>query len=104
VPAHARTRKPLAQPQYPASALEARVGQQVVYVTFTVDATGHITDIRPSWDRIVLRSKFSDIFFQAVSDTIAKWDMEPVGRSTGSAFRAKMSDISGLKLFLKRSR
>ena len=75
IPAHAR--KPLAQPLYPGSALKARAGEHIVYATFTVDESGHISDIRPSWNRITLRSEFSDLFFQAVSDAIATWDLEP---------------------------
>ncbi len=67
----------LADPTYPPEALKARAGEVVVYVTVTIDTTGAVTDVIPSWGRINIPSRFSEEFIAAVRSCVQKWKFEP---------------------------
>jgi hypothetical protein len=67
----------LAKPVYPASALAAHAGECVVFATITIDSTGTVSEVRPSWQRLNIPGKFSEVFFEAVRAAVQRWRFEP---------------------------
>jgi hypothetical protein len=67
----------IAKPVYPPAALAAHAGIHVVYVTITIDTTGIVTEIAPSWQRLNIPDRFSDDFLEAVRTAVRAWRFEP---------------------------
>jgi hypothetical protein len=72
-----RAKGPLREPDYPAGALTAGAGDYLLYITFTVDDRGRVTDVAPSWDRVRLPSRFEDEFLVAAKAAMATWELDP---------------------------
>lgn len=68
---------PLATPVYPPAALAAHAGAATVGVRITVDATGRVSDIRPSLVSLTLPSPFAAEFQAAVEAAVAQWRFHP---------------------------
>ncbi len=67
----------LADPAYPAAALKDRAGDAVVYVTITIDTTGAVSDVIPSWGRLNIPNRYSEEFLAAVRACVRRWRFEP---------------------------
>jgi hypothetical protein len=65
------------KPTYPPSALAAHAGECVVFVTITIDPTGMVSDVTPSWQRVNLPNRFSDEFLDAIRVAVRSWKFEP---------------------------
>lgn len=70
-------RAPLAEPIYPAAALRAGAGQCVVFVAVTVDETGRVSEVVPSWQRIQLGGAFASEFLAAAKAAVEQWNFSP---------------------------
>lgn len=66
----------LAKPVYPATALAAHAGECVVFATITIDSKGTVSEVRPSWQRLNIPSRFSEEFFEAVRVAVQSWRFE----------------------------
>jgi outer membrane biosynthesis protein TonB len=67
----------LTDPVYPADALAARLGDCVVYVTITIDASGSVSEVIPSWRRLNIPNRYSDDFLDAIRVAARSWKFEP---------------------------
>lgn len=67
----------LATPVYPAQALAAGAGDYVLFVTLTVDETGRVGDVAPSWQRFRSDSPLAEVFFAAAKAAIETWQITP---------------------------
>jgi hypothetical protein len=67
----------LRQPVYPAAALTARPGTYLVNVTVTIDASGLVSEVEPTWDRLNPPNPFSDELLGAVRAAAAAWRFIP---------------------------
>jgi hypothetical protein len=67
----------LAKPVYPAAALAAKAGECIVYATITIDSTGTVSEVRPSWQRMNIPGRFSVQFFEAIKTAVSRWKFEP---------------------------
>ena len=67
----------LAKPVYPPDALKARAGDCVVYVTVTIDETGHVSEVAPSWRGIGTQNRYSGEFLDAVRAAVGRWEFVP---------------------------
>lgn len=70
-------RRELAKPVYPGAALAAGAGEHVVYVEVTVDETGRVADVQPSWRRIGSHGRWEGEFLQAVKAAVDTWMLTP---------------------------
>ncbi len=104
----ARARFSYGKPAYPDAALKAGAPAQDVYVTVTVDEHGKITDVRPTWSRITLKTSTTELFLDAVKATILKWEMEPARlvywqKSEGGEYRYLRTETTRDQIELKFS-
>jgi outer membrane biosynthesis protein TonB len=67
----------LTSPVYPASALAAHAGECVVFVTITIGVDGTVSEVRPSWQRMYIPSRFSDTFLEAIKEAVGNWRFQP---------------------------
>jgi hypothetical protein len=67
----------VAKPDYPAAALAAHAGDCVIFATITIDTTGTVSEIRPSWQRVNVPNRFSADFFEAVRVAVGSRKFEP---------------------------
>jgi outer membrane biosynthesis protein TonB len=67
----------LSRPAYPSTALMAHAGGCVIYATVTIDTTGAVSEVTPSWRRLNIPNRYSDDFLAAVKETVRKWHFEP---------------------------
>jgi hypothetical protein len=67
----------LSKPVYPSAALAARAGSCEVFVTITIDTSGAVTEVTPSWQRLNIPGRFSADFLAAVRSTVSAWRFEP---------------------------
>lgn len=68
---------PLATPVYPAAALAARAGMATVGVRIVVDATGAVSEVRPSFAILSMPSPFAAEFREAVETAVTQWRFHP---------------------------
>lgn len=67
----------LATPVYPPEALAGRAGACEVFVTVTIDTSGVVTEVVPSWQRMNIPGRYSAEFLEAVRSAVRKWQFEP---------------------------
>ena len=67
----------LTLPVYPASALAARAGERIVYLTFTIDESGNVRDAHPTIDRLHLPDRFAEEFLSATISAVEQWKFRP---------------------------
>jgi len=67
----------LASPVYPTAALAAHAGECIVYVTITIGADGTVSEVRPSWQRMNIPSRFSDAFLESIREAVGSWRFQP---------------------------
>jgi hypothetical protein len=67
----------LTDPIYPADALAALVGDCVLYVTITIDSSGSVSEVIPSWKRPNIPNRYSDEFLDAIRVAARSWKFEP---------------------------
>jgi hypothetical protein len=65
------------KPIYPADALAARDGDYVLYVTITIDRTGRVADVVPTWNRLNLPNRFEGSFLEAARTALRAWHFVP---------------------------
>lgn len=70
-------REPAALPVYPAVALGARAGRNVVGVHITVDARGKVSGIRPSLLAFSTPGPFAGAFQESVEAALRQWQFTP---------------------------
>jgi len=70
-------KRALPKPTYPRDALTARTGNYVVYVTITIDESGHVTNAVRSLNDFALPSRFAADFFNAVQAAVLQWSFVP---------------------------
>jgi TonB family protein len=69
---------PLVMPVYPPAALAARAGAATVGVRVTVDASGVVTDVRPSMLAVTITPpEFAEAFREAVEVAVRRWKFAP---------------------------
>jgi hypothetical protein len=69
--------QPLAKPIYPPAALGRQSTPALVAVRITVDATGSVADVRPSWLAFSSPGPFAAEFQAAVEAALAQWRFRP---------------------------
>lgn len=73
----ARPISPLAPPDYPAAARNARAGLVNIGVRLTVDAEGRVAAMTPSVTAFSLPPRFSNEFQAAIEVAVAQWRFRP---------------------------
>ena len=92
--------EPLGQPVYPSRALAAHANAAVVAVQLTIDATGRVTDIGPSFRELTTPGRWEGDFKAAVEAAVKDWRFYPAQRQLVQ--RAKLRDGSDT-LLIRRS-
>jgi hypothetical protein len=67
----------LRKPDYPPAALTAHPGTYVVNVTVTIDASGLVSEVAPTWNRITPPNPYSELLLAAVRSAAASWRFIP---------------------------
>ena len=67
----------LTPPIYPASALAARAGERIVFLTFTIDESGNVRDAHRTIDRLHLPDRFAEEFLVAAVSAVERWKFRP---------------------------
>ena len=67
-------------PAYPAEALASGAGERTVYLTFTIDESGAVRDVAPTFVRIQIPDRFSEAFLSAAIAAVQRWEFEPARR------------------------
>jgi hypothetical protein len=67
----------LTSPVYPSDALAAHAGECIVYVTITIAVDGTVSEVRPSWQRMNIPSRFSDAFLESIREAVGNWRFQP---------------------------
>jgi hypothetical protein len=79
---------PLVMPVYPPAALAARAGAATVGVRVTVDASGVVTDVRPSMLAVTITPpEFAEAFREAVEVAVRRWKFAPARALLGASNR-----------------
>ena len=68
---------PHAMPIYPPRLLSARLGKSIVGVHITVDTSGRVSDIRPSFLVVSTPGPFADDFRTAAETAVTQWRFVP---------------------------
>jgi hypothetical protein len=67
----------LRKPEYPPAALTARPGTYVANVTVTIDASGLVSEVEPTWNRLTPPNPYSEQLLAAVRAAAASWRFIP---------------------------
>jgi hypothetical protein len=69
--------RPLGAPIYPAEALKGRSDDYSVHVLLTVDESGRVTDVAPSWRHVRLAHPYDAAFLEAIRAAVRQWELSP---------------------------
>ena len=86
----------LPSPAYPAAALAAHAGWVIIGVRITIDVNGRVSEVQPSPLGLSNAGRFSDLFMQAVSQTMQNWHFFPARIRTETVLRSEERPSTGV--------